>query len=138
MNLQHIPFKSTLKGGRSYLLSFKNAQAWKKINLSPRSCKHKKLKIDLLFDPRGERAQLWKLDFSRYIFSRHVSVRRENYARWYVCRCIRFNFFEAFRRIARVQRKVEQPKTFKTCGIHIYTVLKIRNCYVTGSPPRCI
>lgn len=47
-----------------------------------------------------------------------------------------FNFFEAFRRIARVQRKVEQPKTFKTCGIHIYAVLKIRNCYVTGSLPR--
>lgn len=47
-----------------------------------------------------------------------------------------FNFFEAFRRIARVQRKVEQPKNFKTCGIHIYAVLKIGNCYVTGSPPR--
>lgn len=63
MNLQHIPFKRTLKVARSYLLSFKNAQAWKRNQFIPKSCKHKKLKIDLLFDPRGETSTTVKAGF---------------------------------------------------------------------------
>lgn len=44
ISLQHIPFKRTLKGARSYLLSFKNAQAWKKNQFIPEKLQTQEIK----------------------------------------------------------------------------------------------
>ena len=44
MSLQHIPFKRTLKGARSYLLSFKNAQAWKRNQFIPKRLQTQEIK----------------------------------------------------------------------------------------------
>lgn len=130
MSLQHIPFKRTLKGARSYLLSFKNAQAWKRNQFIPKRLQTQEIKNWFtLWSPRRNEHNC-KSWISRDTFFPSTWACVEKITHVAVCRCIRWlnvilftisTFLRRFAALRECKEKLNSPKLLKPV-VFIFTL----------------